>query len=86
MSVLLSISSARYNSRVASSQAYCGDQGYLIGTLTEVKQRRQRFLLGWVTVRQCCSQGQGRGQGQDPQGQGRGRGLDPRDQDQGQNS
>jgi len=31
--------------------AYGGDQGWLSDTFTEVKQRRPRSVLGWVTAR-----------------------------------
>jgi len=29
-----------------------GDQGWLSGTFTEVKQRRARLVLGWVTIKE----------------------------------
>jgi len=38
--------------RSSGNQAYGGDQGYLGGTFTEVKQRRPRLVLGWVIVKE----------------------------------
>jgi len=40
------------NSHYKYSLTYGGDQGQLSGTFTEVKQRRPRLALGWVTVRE----------------------------------